>query len=209
MKLMTRFFLVLIFSFPFLGQAQNRLTREIELNEIKVLQLNLDEVFAVEIITGDFAKLKLISKSEGEYAQELRLDVNEIDETLHISSLFDAILTSGYDKLSSHKVISFQLKLYVPERLQVYLNSNIANVKLVGKLAYFEADLKSGACHLLKHEGNAKINTYRGDIEVETRDAEIKAETRSGTLQLQEANYKKYLLELKSVESNIEVIQLN
>lgn len=209
MPFRNRIFLLIFLFFTGFVSAQNTRSQELEIGNIEQLQLNLDEVFAVEIITGDFSTIQIISEAEGEYADELQLEVKQTQQTLHISSVFDAILSSGYDKLSSHKVFAFQLKIFIPQHFQVYLQSNIARLQLEGKLAYLEANLNNGDCYLRKHEGNAKINTYRGNIHVQTKDAEVNAETRSGKLQLEVANYQNHFLELKSIEGDIEVIQLN
>ena len=209
MMLQHKLSLLFIFCFTAFSFAQNLQTQELEVGTIKRLELNLDEVFAIEIITGDFSTIRFISEAEGEYAEELQLQMKQIEETLYVNSLFEAILSSGFDKLSSHKVFAFQLKIFVPEQFQIYLKSNIAQVHLEGKLAYFEADLKNGDCRLVKHEGDANINTYRGNIAIETKDAQVKAETRSGKLQLEDAEYKNNLLQLKSIEGNIDVIQLD
>lgn len=189
--------------------SQTTQKQEVELDGVKNVQLNLDEVFALEIVTGDFSSIRFISEAEGEYVEELQLEIKRIEETLYVNSLFEAILASGFDKLSSHKVFSFRLKICIPIHLLVYLKSNIAKVQMEGKLAYFEADLKNGDCQLLKHEGDVKINTYRGNIEIQTQDAEVIAQTRSGQLQYEEASYQKYRLELKSIEGDIQVNQLN
>ncbi|WP_194428399.1 DUF4097 family beta strand repeat-containing protein [Psychroflexus planctonicus] len=195
--------------FNLMSNAQNVQTHKVDVGSIERLQLNLDEVFAVEIVTGDFSTIRIISEAEGEYAKELQLQMKQIDQTLYINSLFEAILTSGFDKLSSHKVFAFQVKIYVPEQFQVFIKSNIAELDLVGKLAYLQADLKNGDCSLKNHQGDVKINTYRGNINIHTQDAKVRAETRTGKLQLEEANYKKYTLELKSVAGHIQVFQLN
>ena len=189
--------------------AQHTQHQTIEVENIEKIALYLDEVFAVEIVTGNFSSIQLISEAEGEYAEELQLEVKQIQETLYIHSLFDAILTSGFDKLSSHKVFAFQLKILIPETLQVYVESNIAEVNVHGKLSYFEADLKNGNCMMDNHQGDVKINTYRGNISIKTKDASIDAETRRGQLQLDQALLKRYGLSLKSIEGNIQVIQLN
>ena len=189
--------------------AQLTQTKKIGIGTIKKLQLNLDEVFAVDIQTGDYSNIEISSEAEGEYAQELQLEFKEIEETLYVNSLFDAILSSGFDKLSSHKVFAIQLSIKVPEKLQIYISSNIAEVHLNGNLAYFEANLNSGNCYIENFQGNAKVNTYRGNIDVKTQAAQIDAETRNGNLDVEDAIYKKYSVELKSIEGDIHVIQLN
>ncbi|GGE08622.1 DUF4097 family beta strand repeat-containing protein [Psychroflexus salis] len=191
------------------ANAQFTQTNTIDASDIKNLQLNLDEVFAVEIQTGNFSNIEIISEAEGEYAEELQLEIKQIEETLYVNSLFDAILSSGFDKLSSHKVFAIQLKVKLPEKLQLSISSNIAEVHLNGTLTYFDANLKSGNCYLQNFQGNAKVNTYRGNINVETQAAQIDAETRNGNLEVEEAIYKKHIIELKSIEGDIHVIQLN
>ncbi len=189
--------------------AQLTQTRKLDVGDVKKLHLNLDEVFAVDIETGDYSKIEIFSEAEGEYAKELQLDIKQIEETLYVNSLFDAILSSGFDKLSSHKVFAIRMVIKIPEHLQLYISSNIAEVHLNGSLAYFEANLKNGNCFITNFQGNAKVNTYRGNINVQTQAAQIDAETRNGNLEVEEAIYKKHSIELKSIEGDIHVIQLN
>lgn len=189
--------------------AQLIQNEKIEINDIKKIHLNLDEVYYLEIITGDFPEMSYVSKSEGEYSDLLQLEINSYGEDVYINSIFDAIVSSGYDKLSSHKVIVFQLKLFVPNTLQVYVKSNIANVMLSGKLPFFKADLKNGNCSLINFLGNAKINTYKGKIEIRTKNAKVEAETRNGELSIQQSSHPNFLMQLKSLDGNISVHQLD
>lgn len=182
---------------------------KINTDGVKRLYLNLDEVFNVEIISGDFAEISYFSEAEGEYSEVLQLEITHIKDEVYINSIFDALISSGFDKLSSHKVIAFQLQLMLPENLQIYLKSNITNVSLKGKLTNFEADLKSGNCLLTDFQGNATINTYKGNIELHTKHAKIEAKTRNGKLQIQQSSNAIFQIELKSLDGDISVYQLD
>lgn len=183
--------------------------KEIEAATIKDLYLQLDEVFMVTIETCACATIRYHTQAEGEYAEALQLATSSQAHRLSISSQFESILSSGYDKLSSHKVFSFQVHLTIPEKLHVYIISNIAQVEISGSLAYLEANLKNGNCTLLNHQGIANVNSYQGDIRVQTRDALVEASSRNGQVEVEKTNYPKFLLQLKTIAGDIMVEQLD
>lgn len=209
MRFSSYIFLVLMLLFSSVVSAQIVQKESIAYAKANQLFLNVDEVFSVEIISGDFKNISYFTKSEGEYTHELLLEVNQLKEKIYINSIFDAKYASGFDKLSSHKVFAFQLKLFVPNHFKVFVKSNIANVNVTGRLAFLNADLKSGHCTLQEHEGNASINTYRGDIQISTQKAKVKATSRNGAIKVQPSQLENYTLNLKSIDGDIKVNQLD
>ena len=188
--------------------AQRERLQTIDAAGVKSIELQADEIFLIEIETRASAnKIQLSTISEGEYFNDIALSVERDLDELQITSTYREILTSGYDKLSAHKVYAVNLKLIIPEGLQLVIISNIANVKAKGVFSFFEAELKSGSCHLSSFTGKALVNTFSGDINIETTQAEVAANSNHGNVIIDTSLNFGNLIMLKSIYGGIEVIK--
>lgn len=195
-------FLALIFS----AKAQSIVERKIAIDHIDQLHLKVDEVFGVYISTNPkIDELKIKSYSEGEYAQNIGFNFAEENKTLTIQTVFPEILTSGYDKLSAHKVFAVRLEIEIPQHKSVIIQSDLASVYGKGNYTYFEAELKSGRCELHQFSGKALINTFKGDIEVGTLEEKITAFSTHGTVKIEPTFKKGNKISLKSIDGDINV----
>lgn len=199
-------FFILFFALVFSAKAQSIVERKIAIDHIEQLHLKVDEVFGVYISTNPkINKLKIKSYSEGEYAQNIGFNFTEENKTLTIQTVFPEILTSGYDKLSAHKVFAVRLEIEIPEHKSVIIQSDLASVYGSGNYAYFEAELKSGRCELHQFSGKALVNTFKGDIEVGTLEEKITAFSTHGTVKMEPAFKKGNKISLKSIDGDIHV----
>lgn len=174
------------------------------------IDLNLDECFIIKITADkaiDYIEVK--SKSEGVYENQMRLDYEQNEEELRLFTTFPQLLSSGFDKLSSHKVLVFEVEIKVPENTQLYLESNVGFVEVSGKFYSFTADLKYGDIDLKPFTGKAKISTYRGHINLSTQDAKVEAISRKGEVEVDDFYYPKNLIQLQSIEGDIKVVSFN
>ena len=187
------------------ANAQRETRQEIDAEGIGTLELKLNEVFLVDIQTISGNTIIMETRSEGEYTNNISLDLEFDEDKLTFTSNYAEILTGGYDKLSAHKVFSFEVHLKIPENLNVIIESNLASVKGKGNFENLFADLKQGYCRLSEFSGNATINTYRGDIQVETSKAKIEAQTRNGKKIVPEFMAGTNLLRLTSIDGDISV----
>jgi len=201
-KLLLALFFMLNF---LLLNAQKKTIQTFEASSIKEVIVQVDEVFNVEIETADSSVITLSTFSEGEYFNDIVIQTKQDLYSFQLNSQYQKILTSGFDKLSAHKVYAVKLRLVIPENLKVVVTSNIASLKATGSFKSLEAELKSGACQLLSFSGKALLNTFQGNIYVETISANIKASTNHGNLQIDENLKNGQLMEIKSIYGNIEV----
>lgn len=192
---------------PFALIAQKDTYRRFDAGNIQRLEIFLDEVYKINLQTSKEDKILINTHSEGEYFNDINLEVEQLQGKMIISSSFREILQSGYDKLSAHKVFSLEVNLIIPEGLEVYLISNIGTLSATGEFKDLQVELQSGACKLKNFTGNALINTYRGGIWVETNSAEINASSGTGTVEIPEEMRGIYTLQLRSINGDIKVVE--
>lgn len=187
--------------------AQKETLQTINATTISEIVIKSNEVFKVSMKTTKEKTVTMKTASEGEYFQNISLTTTITGNTLTITSKYPEILTSGFDKLSAHKVFAVQMFIEVPENLNVRVISNVASVYGSGSYKNLELELKSGQCSLSNFDGNLLVNTYNGNILVETAYAKVEANSRHGSIENTLKHAGKNLLKLKSIDGNITVAQ--
>ena len=181
-------------------------TREIiDAHQIESIRIDTDEVYLLNLIAKETSQIKISTHSEGEYFNDILLETSIVGNELIIKTKYPKQLAGGFDKLSAHKVFSLEIKLEIPENLEVIINSNIASLQGKGDFKSVYADLKQGYCKLLDFSGSAVINTFSGNILIETNSGLIEAETRNGTLDIPEFLPGRKPLRLTSIDGDIMV----
>lgn len=194
-----------IFGNSLVAQIEN--TETIDAEGIQEIIILADEIFQVEINTASKNSVEIKSISEGEYLQHIHVQSKIAGEKLVLTSAYQEILTSGFDKLSAHKVYAVNLQLSIPENLKVTVISNLASVYAQGSFRYFEVELKSGRCELINFQGEALINTYGGDVWVETNRANVDAQTNHGKIQVDKSLKSGEPIHIKSISGDIKVMK--
>ncbi len=185
--------------------AQKQTEQQIDANGITTILVESNEVFKITLKTAKTPFVTIKTTSEGEYYQNISLITELTGEILKVTSKYPQILTSGYDKLSAHKVLAMEVILEVPENLSVQIQSNVASVFGEGSFEYLQLELKSGQCVLNNFNGNLLVNTYNGNIAVATSPSRVEAESRHGTY-INNLDYTgQQLLKLKTIDGNITI----
>lgn len=185
--------------------SQKETSSSYDARGIEKLYIFSDEVFKISLKTSKTDKITITSSAQGEYYNDISLDVELEKDRMILTSNFNDVLQEGYDKLSAHKVFSLEIELEIPEGLQVFIKSNITSLVGEGRYSYLQAELRSGFCRLTQFYGNALINTYSGGIDVETNNATITATSRSGNLNLPIIMQGEQKVELHSITGDIRV----
>lgn len=204
---MKYFTILLIFLNSIAGYPQKDTSLLYDAGEIKKLYIITEEVFKINIKTGDTDKIALSTHSEGEYYNDISLEMVVEQDKMILNSKFPSRLQGGYDKLSAQKIFSMEIILEIPEGLEVYVKSNMGSLIGSGSFKYLEAELRSGNCKLENFTGNALINTYSGRTEVETSNATITASSRSGKVSLPVYTSGPYKIEIRSISGDIKVLE--
>lgn len=207
---MERFFmkylvLSLMLFLSFNGQAQKQITKTFRLHDLSHLDLAFDGVYNLSIKTLRTNEVKVVAKSEGEFAQYFVLDTQYDDTKLAISSALDFTYEDANDKLSIHKVQAISIEITIPENLVVTLKSDIANLELRGKYRNFTAQLTSGNAVIHHMREQLKISTIMGNITAYINYAQIDVETKQGTSFVESISTGKTHYVLKSIKGDIRV----
>ncbi|MCF4100737.1 hypothetical protein L1I30_03560 [Gillisia sp. M10.2A] len=189
------------------GYSQKNTSQTFNAEQINQLYIYTEEVFKINVHTSNTQQVVLSSHSEGEYFNDIALNMELLEDKMVLTSKFREILQSGYDKLSAHKVFSLEIDLEIPEGMEVFIRSNNSSVTANGNFKALKVELKSGSCHLHNFLGNAIINTYNGPIEVTTQDAIITANSRNGEVILPKFETGKHVLKLTSINGDIRVLK--
>lgn len=203
--LFSLFLFLVLFQFP--ATAQNHTDHIIEAGDIRKIVLSSDEIYNIRIRRGQNKEIKITTDTEGEYYNQIKLDVETKAETLFLNSRYPEILQSGYDKLSAHKVFSMEVALIIPEGMVVEINSNVASVFLKGAYERVLIQLKTGSCYLEDFAGNAVINTYDGNILGSAQSINPEATSRHGTVEVPQSAAGIHKMVLTSINGDIKLTE--
>ena len=199
------FILLLVSSLCFNAKAQVTSTQRIDAESIQLIKLQLEQVAFVNIKTSNKQVIEIKTESSGEYSQAIRLDKQIKQNELLIKSVFDEKLKGGFDKLSALKVFSIGLHLVIPADIKVDIRTDITNIKIRGDYKAVHIENKFGNCRLTDFQGDAQINAFNGNVFIETANAHINASTENGEKEIESIKGNKYLIDVKTVDGNIQV----
>ncbi|MDX1601919.1 MAG: hypothetical protein R3209_02525 [Salinimicrobium sediminis] len=201
------FFSLLILLLGFTAAAQKHTTHVIEAGDLEKIVLSSDEIYSIKISTHPGTEVRIVTDTEGEYYDDINLEVERRNQTLFLKSRFREILQSGYDKLSAHKVFSMEVELEIPENLVVEVNSNVASVFLTGSYESVLIQLKTGSCYFENFEGAAVVNTYEGNILGSARNFTSEANSRHGQVEVPQNSHGIHKMVLTSINGDIKLTE--
>ncbi|MDG1760817.1 MAG: hypothetical protein P8L72_04660 [Flavobacteriaceae bacterium] len=187
--------------------GQHRVEKTFSSAGIGNVEIVGNEVFSIEIGNSDSQEIKLISRSEGEYADAIKLHTDITQNTLKIQAAVRDGFRVPNDKLSAHKVFATQLTLFLPANLRVRVESHLSNVKIKGTFPFLSALLYEGNCYFEKFKGKATITSNKGSIYGKTQAATLQAVSKKGTVLLPKKLPIGNPLILKTIHGNIEIHQ--
>ncbi len=177
----------------------------LDAQELKAVVLSSDEVYQVRVSTAPVNTITIKTMADGEYYDDISLEMEQGKGVLLLKSRYRKILQSGYDKLSAHKVLAMEVELQIPPGMELDIVSNLATVYVEGVYKSVLIQLKSGSCYLNNFKGDAVVNTFSGDISVKTENAFIEANSRKGKVELPSPNTGSNVIRLNSIAGDIHV----
>ncbi len=160
--------------------AQKIVKKTIINPKIEAITLDVTNSFELSVETAPGNKIMIEAAIDGEYSNDLLVNVKESGNTLLVNTEFQPNFKKPNDKLSAHKVISIALKVLLPERKRVTIFGTVCNVTAKGSYGKLKITLSEGRCHLESISGTAEAATLSGTISVLARNAEIKATSKYG-----------------------------
>ncbi len=186
-------------------KAQKKLQKTIFADNISLVQVNTANCFEVEIHTSQGDDVIIEAEMEGEYSQDLDLEVNTNGSTLIIEAGFTPSFENPNDKLSAHKVVSILLKLTIPFYKNVEIYGTNSRVVIEGKYKELNISLSDGACELKSIMGNASVKTQSGFINVFAESAHIDAKSKYGKVSFNPIPEGFSIYRLQTVTGNIQL----
>lgn len=171
------FFFVLTAS---IGYAQKTIKKSIINPKIEGITLDVTNSFELSVDTGPGNEILVEAAIDGEYSNDILVNVKESGHTLLINTEFQPNFKKPNDKLGAHKVISIALKVSVPERKGVTIFGTGCNVTAKGSYAKLKITLSDGRCYLESISGTVVVATQSGTISILAGNAEIKAKSKYG-----------------------------
>ena len=191
--------------FAQLAIAQKRVRKTLVNNDIKFIQIDAENCFTVVIATYAGNELLVEASMEGEYKQDLAINLEENDATIAVGATFLPSFKHPNDKLSAHKVISIKLVLKVPEYKDVRLYGTNSNVVASGKYKALNIVLSDGDCTLRKVSEKVDVKTQSGNITLFASTGTLNAKSTYGTVTSKRLKEGLVSFALTSIEGDITV----
>ena len=176
------FSLILLFSCLVL-QAQKSIRKTLVNPRTSWVHVDTEHCFELELGNSDSDEVVVQANIDGEYSEDLLIEMEEEGTTLLIRPDFRPEFQHPNDKLSAHKVISIRLVVLVPEYTNVKVYGNHTQVNVNGIFSASEFTLDDGQCTMKIEAETLEATTHSGDIYFESQGARVKATTRYGRVE--------------------------
>ena len=185
--------------------AQKKVVKTIENPNVSFVQIDGKNCFSLALETVDIPNITVAASIDGEYLQDLLVNVKQEGATVLVSAGFQPNFVFPNDKLSAHKVISISLKISIPKYLDVNVYGTSTNVGVTGHYANLKISLSDGKCTLKATGENVDVHTQSGNIELITKNAQIMASTKYGKIKREAIASGDDHFTLNSVTGNISI----
>lgn len=188
------------------SNAQSTVSKKMDAQGIKELNLVLDHAFLIEVENTTNNEITFDLVSEGEFKNNLLIKTDRNEDRLRIEDELQPFSSYHNDKLSAHKVFAVVAKISVPKGIRITLKSKIGSFKATGRFASLFVELNSGDCILNSFIGDAEINTMQGDITIYMNKASVQASSKSGRIN-NEIELGENQLKLKTISGDINILK--
>lgn len=185
--------------------AQKKMYKNILADHISLIQVDATNCFVVEVQTSKGNEISIVGEMEGEYSQDLDLEVSTNGSTIMVETGFTPNFENPNDKLSAHKVVSILLKLIVPSYKNLEIYGTNARVVLDGEYNKINVSLSDGTCVLNDIVAQAEIKSQSGSIEVYSTAASIDASSKYGKVSENIIPEGNSLFKLETITGNIDL----
>ncbi|MCM4171210.1 hypothetical protein DHD32_06945 [Arenibacter sp. TNZ] len=189
----------------FILPAQKMVVKTIEVSKSPFVQIDTKNCYSIALETVDIPKITVEGFIDGEYLQNLLVNVKQVGTTVMVSAGFQPNFVFPNDKLSAHKVISISLKISIPAYLNVLLYGTSSNVNVTGEYTDLKISLSDGRCTFEGVGENVSISTQSGNIDLITKNADIRAISKYGQIEREVMPSGDNHFTLNSVSGNINI----
>lgn len=196
--------IIFLFGVSVLG-AQKKVIKNLEGQGVSFIQIDSENCFKVELTTAADKRIIVESDMDGEYMQNLLLNVLKEGNTVWIGAGFQPNFKDPNDKLSAHKVVSISLKISIPQYLDVSVSGTNSNVSVTGDYDNLKIALTDGTCSLERVGENITVSSQSGNIALLTSGAEIQAASKYGKVDREFIPYGDNQFTLNTITGNIRI----
>jgi hypothetical protein len=190
------------------GFSQKINNQQLDASGIEKLVINSNLVFLVSIVAEKTDKISIETKIAGEHFENVIVTTSEKNKTLTIGTSYTPFFLPENDKLAAHKIIFIEMKISIPELLEVSVNSTLATVNAEGAYDFFYVALENGNCIVTNFTGNASIRTKQGNIIVyATKEVSGSAISKNGMVTNRVPSEGRYHIIAESLEGDISLLQ--
>lgn len=171
---------MVLFLMTTLLTAQKVVKKSIINTSISAIQIDASNCFDINIENTDSDILIVSAIIDGEYKNDLVLNVKEEGTTVLVSAGFQPNFKNPNDKLSAHKVVSIALNIRVPKYKNVIVFGTSCNVAVNGIYEKLKVTLNDGTCSFFNVYGSVGVSTQSGNILIESEAATIDCKSKYG-----------------------------
>jgi hypothetical protein len=186
-------------------KAQKRVQKTIFDTKDTAIEINANDCFLVTIKTAKNNTILVEAKMEGEYGEELLLNLYEEGKTLLINTAFNPMFSLPNDKLGAHKALSISLQITIPENMKVQLYGAYCNVDATGIYQKISIALNDGNCVLKDIKDKATVHTQSGAIALYTKSGTVSAISKYGKVISDDILAGNQQYQLNSITGNIHI----
>ncbi len=180
-KMKKGLYVLFLFTINFLG-AQKIVKKSIINPNTLFIQIDVSNCYEASIETSDSNEMVIEATIEGEYKNDLLLNIREEGATASVNIGFHPNYVNPNDKLAAHKVISVALHIKVPEHKSVQVYGSSCNLMATGFYKNLKVTLADGRCTLNDVSETVNVATHSGDINATCPNAEIFATSEYGKI---------------------------
>ena len=162
-------------------------------------------MFKISVEAKPTDKIKIHSRAEGENSESIVLVTEVKNNNLYIAAKLQPVFKEANDKLSAHKVISIEVILEIPEKMNILLNSNNTSIIVKGLYKMVTVSSNNGNCFFNVFSGKAKIYTREGNIAMQTNHADITATSKNGYVKKEKIDSGTNQIIIKTINGNVTV----
>jgi len=203
------FLWVMVMFFAGIIHSQNKINETISAEGISKILIDGNQIFNIEVHAVPSNDIEVFSLTDGEYQDYYKIYTEIQQKKLFIQLQKIPLNKIPDDERNAHKVVAATLTVYMPEKLDLSIRSDIGSVNATGDFNELNVQLFQGNCNIIGSAVNGTVYTFDGNILISTTPATIDAHSNNGTVGIDLDKNTSSSWMLKSVDGKIEVDKLN
>ena len=186
-------------------KAQRIINKSFVNKHARFFYIDAGQAHKVSLGTNDSKEIRIKATIEGEYQNEIVLDIQESGSEIYIGTMFSPEFRAKNDKLSAHKVVSIALEIIVPQGRSANLKGSYTHLRASGNYKLLQVDLQDGSCHMDQLSGDIRVISNSAPILLESKSGVVDAATEYGQLQSDDLPLGNSVYYLRSTNGNIHI----